>query len=73
MPFREGLKVLDVVLAAGGLTEFAAPNRARIVRQVDGKNVETRVKLGDLMNDGDLRQNIELKPGDIFIIPQSMF
>jgi polysaccharide biosynthesis/export protein len=73
MPFREGLKVLDVVLAAGGLTEFAAPNRARIVRQVDGKNVETRIKLGDLMNDGDLRQNIEMKPGDIFIIPQSMF
>jgi protein involved in polysaccharide export with SLBB domain len=35
--------------------------------------VETRVKLGDLMNDGDLRQNIEMKPGDIFIIPQSMF
>jgi polysaccharide export outer membrane protein len=73
MPFREGLRVLDVVLAAGGLTEFAAPNRARIVRQVNGKNVETRVKLGDLLNDGDLRQNIELKPGDVFIIPQSMF
>jgi polysaccharide export outer membrane protein len=73
MPFREGLKVLDIVLAAGGLTEFAAPNRARIVRLVNGKNVETRVKLGDLMNDGDLRQNIELKPGDVFIVPQSMF
>jgi polysaccharide biosynthesis/export protein len=73
MPFREGLRVLDVVLAAGGLTEFAAPNRARIMRQVNGKNVETRVKLGDLLNDGDLRQNIELKPGDVFIIPQSMF
>ena len=73
MPFREGLQVLDIVLAAGGLTEFAAPNRARIVRLVNGKNVETRVKLGDLLNDGDLRQNIELKPGDVFIIPQSMF
>jgi polysaccharide biosynthesis/export protein len=73
MPFREGLRVLDVVLASGGLTEFAAPNRARIVRQVNGKNVETRVKLGDLLNDGDLRQNVELKPGDVLIIPQSMF
>jgi polysaccharide biosynthesis/export protein len=73
MPFREGLRVLDIVLAAGGVTEFAAPNRARIVRLVNGKNVETRVKLGDLMNDGDLRQNLELKPGDVFIVPQSMF
>jgi polysaccharide biosynthesis/export protein len=73
MPFREGLRVLDVVLASGGLTEFAAPNRARIVRQVNGKNVETKVKLGDLLNDGDLRQNLELKPGDVFIVPQSMF
>jgi polysaccharide biosynthesis/export protein len=73
MPFREGLKVLDIVLAAGGLTEFASPNRARIVRLVDGKNVETKVKLGDLLNKGDLRQNVALKPGDVLIIPQSMF
>jgi polysaccharide biosynthesis/export protein len=73
MPFREGLRVLDVVLASGGLTEYAAPNRARIVRQVNGKNVETKVKLGDLLNDGDLRQNLELKPGDVLIVPQSMF
>jgi polysaccharide biosynthesis/export protein len=73
MPFREGLRVLDVVLASGGLTEYAAPNRARIVRQVNGKNVETKVKLGDLLNKGDLHQNLELKPGDVFIVPQSMF
>lgn len=73
MPFREGLKVLDIVLAAGGLTEFASPNRARIVRLVDGKNVETKVRLGDLLNKGDLRQNVALKPGDVLIIPQSMF
>jgi polysaccharide export outer membrane protein len=73
MPFREGLRVLDIVLASGGLTEFAAPNRARIVRLVNGKNVETRVKLGDLLNGGDLRQNIELRPGDVLIIPQSRF
>jgi polysaccharide biosynthesis/export protein len=73
LPYREGLRVLDVVLATGGLTDFAAPNRARIVRQVNGKNVETRVKLGDLLNKGDLRQNIELKPGDVLIVPQSLF
>jgi polysaccharide export outer membrane protein len=73
VPFREGLRVLDVVLASGGLTDFAAPNRARVVRQVNGKNIETRVKLGDLLNSGDLAQNLELKPGDVLIIPQSRF
>jgi polysaccharide biosynthesis/export protein len=73
LPYREGLRVLDVVLATGGVTDFAAPNRARIVRQVNGKNIETRVKLGDLLNKGDLRQNIELKPGDVLIVPQSLF
>lgn len=73
LPYREGLRVLDVVLATGGLTDFASANRARIVRLVDGKSVETRVKLGDLLNDGDLSQNLELKPGDVFIVPQSLF
>jgi polysaccharide biosynthesis/export protein len=73
LPFREGLRVLDIVLASGGLTDFAAPNRARIVSLVNGKTVETRVKLGDLLNKGDLRQNRELKPGDVLIVPQSLF
>ncbi|MEY2855422.1 MAG: hypothetical protein RL030_2554, partial [Pseudomonadota bacterium] len=52
LPYREGLRVLDVVLATGGLTDFAAPNRSRIVRDVNGKTVETKVKLGNLLNDG---------------------
>ena len=73
LPYREGLRVLDVVLATGGLTEFAAANRAKIVRTVNGKNIEIKVKLGNLMNKGDLGQNRELRPGDVFIIPQSMF
>jgi len=73
LPFRKGLRVLDIVLATGGLNEFAAPNRARIVRVVNGKTQEIKVKLGDLMNHGDLKQNLELQPGDVFIVPQSMF
>lgn len=74
LPYREGLRVLDVVLAAGGLTEFAAPNRAKIVRrQSDGKTKEMPVKLGNLMNKGDMSQNLELKPDDVLIIPQSLF
>ncbi len=73
LPYREGLKVLDIVLATGGLTDFAAPNRARIVREEGGKTVETRVRLGDLLNKGDLKQNLALRPGDVLIIPQSLF
>ncbi|MEY2852886.1 MAG: hypothetical protein RL030_18, partial [Pseudomonadota bacterium] len=61
------------VLATGGLTDFAAPNRSRIVRDVNGKTVETKVKLGNLLNDGDLSQNFELKAGDVLIVPQSLF
>lgn len=73
LAYREGLRVLDIVLATGGTTEFASANRARIVRQVNGKSENIRVRLGDLLNKGDVRQNVELKPGDVFIVPQSMF
>ena len=73
VPFRKGLRVLDVVLASGGLSDFAAPNRAKIVRTRDGKQSEVKVRLGKLMNGGDLDQNVELEPGDVLIVPQSMF
>jgi len=73
VPFRKGLRVLDVVLASGGLTEFAAPNRARIVRTDGGRQTEIRVRLGKLMDGGELEQNHELRPGDVLIIPQSRF
>jgi polysaccharide export outer membrane protein len=71
LPFRDGLRVIDVVLAVGGLTEFASANRAKLIRQVNGRNTEIPVKLGNLMNKGDMRQNLELKPGDVLVIPQS--
>ena len=73
VPFRQGLRVLDIVLASGGLTEFAAPGRAKIVRQDGAGQSEIKIHLGKLMNKGDLSQNVELKPGDVLIIPQSMF
>jgi len=73
VPYRKGLKVLDVVLASGGLSDFAAPNRAKIVRTNGGKQTEIKIRLGKLMNGGDLDQNIELEPGDVLIVPQSMF
>ncbi|HEY5806991.1 MAG TPA: XrtA/PEP-CTERM system exopolysaccharide export protein [Povalibacter sp.] len=73
IPYREGLKVLDVVLACGGLKEFAAPNRSRILRDENGEQKEIKVKLGKLMDGGDLTQNYELRPGDVLIVPQSRF
>jgi polysaccharide biosynthesis/export protein len=73
MPYREGMKVLDVILAVGGLAEFASGNRARIIRTQDGKETEIRVRLNDLLNGGDLRQNVEMRPGDVLVVPQSLF
>jgi polysaccharide biosynthesis/export protein len=73
VPYRQGLKVLDIVLASDGLTDFAAPNRARILRDTGGKKSEINVRLGDLLNGGDMRQNYELRPGDVLIVPQSRF
>jgi len=71
VPFREGMRVLDLVLAVGGLTEFAAGNRAHIVRNENGRSSELKVRLGDLLNKGDVRQNLPLKPGDLLVVPQS--
>jgi polysaccharide export outer membrane protein len=72
VPYREGLTVLDVVLSAGGMTQFAAGNRAKIMRTQGGKQSEIKVKLANLIN-GDMTQNILMKPGDVLVIPQSFF
>ena len=55
------------------LAEFAGGNRARIVRNVNGKPTEIRVRLNDLLNDGKIEQNVRMLPGDVLIIPQSAF
>jgi len=75
VPYRDGLRVLDVVLVAGGVTDFAAPNRAKIVRAATNnqKPKEERVRLGDLMQKGDMSQNLLLKPGDVLVVPQARF
>jgi polysaccharide export outer membrane protein len=78
LPYREHLTVLDVMIASKGLTRYAAGNRAVIVRRIqdkDGHPAEQTipVRLGDLMKDGDISQNVELAPGDTLIIPQSWF
>ena len=65
--------VLDAVLLAGGLTEYAAGNRARIVRGSGERRTETRVRIGDLMSGSSDAQNLELKDGDLVVVPQSYF
>ena len=73
LPYREGMRVLDAILAVGGLTQFASGNRARIVRMENGKETVIHVKVADLVNNGDVKQNELLKPGDVLVVPQSMF
>ena len=71
--YHEGMSVLDAVLAVGGLTEYAAGNRARIVRMVNGTEQDIPVRLGALVNSGDMSQNLPLKPGDVLVVPESRF
>jgi polysaccharide export outer membrane protein len=73
LPFREGITALDAVLAVGGLAPFAAGNRAKIVRTDNGKSREMHIKLDDLINKGDMKQNILLQPGDVLVVPESRF
>ena len=73
LPYRDGMTVLDAVLAVGGLGQFAAGNRARLVRTENGKHMEIKVKLDALVNDGDMKQNLPLKPGDVLVVPESRF
>jgi polysaccharide biosynthesis/export protein len=73
LPYHEGMTVLDALLSAKGMSEFAAGNRARIERKVNGKEQEIKVKLDALVNKGDMTQNIPLLPGDVLVVPESRF
>lgn len=73
VPYRERMTLLDVMIEVGGLTTFAAGNRARLVRTVDGRSQEFRVRLDDLMNRGRIDENMLMQPGDIIIIPEAIF
>lgn len=72
LSYREGLSLLDVVVAVGGLGEFAAGNRANLVRQTNSGQVECRVRIADLVN-GRLEQNVNVYPGDVLVVPESRF
>ena len=72
LPYRQKMTVLDVMIAVGGLTDFAAGNSATILRGGAG-GTQFSVRLKDLIRRGDVSANVEMRPGDILIIPQSFF
>ena len=67
------MTVLDVMIEVGGLTEFAAGNSTILIRVEESVRKQHRVRLDDLVKDGDISANVEMRPGDILIIPESFF
>lgn len=73
LPHRPGMTVLDAVLEAGGPNEFAAPNRTRLHRKGATKVEVIPVRLGDILNNGRLQSNVDVRPGDVITVPESLF
>ncbi len=75
IPYRANMTLLDAMISVGGLSEYAAANKARLIRynRATGKQQEYRLRLGDLLKKGDSRANVMLQPGDVVIIPESSF
>ena len=75
IPYRANMTLLDAMISVGGLSEFAAGNKARLVRfdKGSGKQAEYALRIGDLLKKGESKANVRLEPGDVIIIPESMF
>lgn len=75
IPFRANMTLLDAMIAVGGLSEFAAGDRARLIRvdRESGRQREYDLRIASLLRRGDVRANVRLEPGDVIIIPESMF
>jgi polysaccharide biosynthesis/export protein len=73
IPYKKHMTLLDLMIAAGGLTEYAAGNESVLVRMVDGQQVTYSLRLDDLVRDGDITANLAVMPGDILIIAESWF
>ena len=67
------MTVLDVMLSVGGLTEFAAGNRSRLIRSNGDDQMTYRIRLNDLLRKGDVSANAEVLPGDVILIPETLF
>jgi polysaccharide export outer membrane protein len=73
LAYRHGMSLMDVMIAVGGVTDFAAGNKARIIRSVEGKEQQLGVRLQDLVRNGDISANLPMRPGDVLVIPESYF
>lgn len=73
LPHRQGMTVLDAVLEAGGINEFAAPNRTKLYRTSKAGTNVLEVDLGDILNRGKLETNFSLMPGDVVTVPERLF
>ena len=72
-PYRQGMTVLDAVLAAGGVNEFAAPDRSSLYRKSEGQTTSYAVRLDKIINRGDLSTNFTVAPGDVITVPERAF
>jgi len=73
IPYRANMTLLDVMITVGGVTEFAAGNRATLARVENGVQREYGIRIDDLIRDGDVSANVKINPGDVIIIPESFF
>ncbi|MGZ8349890.1 MAG: XrtA/PEP-CTERM system exopolysaccharide export protein [Allosphingosinicella sp.] len=75
LPYRANMTLLDAMIAVGGLSQFAAGDRARLIRvdRQSGQQREFDLRIASLLRRGDVRANVRLEPGDVIIIPESMF
>jgi polysaccharide export outer membrane protein len=73
LPYRDAMSLLDVMIIVGGVTDFAAGNRATITRVVNGEQRQFRVRIDDLIRDGDITANVKILPGDVLDIPEAWF
>jgi len=73
LAYRQGMSLMDVLIAVGGITDFAAGNKANIIRTVDGTRRAVPVRLHDLLRKGDISANVAVLPGDVLVIPEGWF
>jgi len=73
LAYRENMTLLDVLIAVGGLTEFAAGNSTTLIRTKGNEKIQYTVRLDDLVKDGDMTANVQMMPGDVLVIPEAWF
>jgi len=73
MPYRQGMTVLDAVLEAGGVNDFASPNRTKLYRKYNNKTEVIDIDLNDILTRGKLDSNLDLRPGDVVTVPERLF